>query len=807
MSEVSPRIGVYVCHCGTNIAGVIDVKKVVGEVSKLPGVVIARDYIYMCSDPGQDLIVEDIKKHGLDRVIVASCTPMMHERTFRRVLERAGINKYMFEMVNIREQCSWAHEDDPEGATEKAIALITMAVAKAHYLAQLEDIKVPAVKRVLVIGAGIAGMTASLALAESGYEVVLVEKEPSIGGNMAKIGRVFPTMDCSPCILTPVMVEISRNPRIKLYTYSEIENVSGTPGKFKVIIKKKPRYVKEDVCVGCGICIEKCPVKVESEFDEGVKFRKAIFIPFPQAVPRIPVIDTDHCLYFQKGVCKVCERFCPTKAIDYEQKESFVEEEVGAIIVATGYKLYDISKLAEYGFGKSKYILTGLQLERIVVNKVVGEKIAFEFTPKSAAIILCAGSRDEHALPYCCRFGCAAGLKHALYMKGLFGCSDVYLIYQDIRAFGKGYEAFYRRVRETGVKFIQGKPSEIEVLSDGKIQVRVYNASIDEVVELKVDTVILEVGIEPSDGTIEIAKKLKIPLGPDNFILEVHPKLKPVETFTAGILVAGCAQGPKDIPDTISQAKAAAATASEMLATGVIVKTPLYAVVDEAVCDGCGVCAEVCPFNAIEIVEKNGKKLAKVDAVKCKGGGLCLSSCHLGAIDMSMNNEEQLTAYIKAAGDWKKHPKILLIADECGGYQAADLAGLSRFIYPAAAVTMRVSCAGRITPRLIIEAFKAGFDGVVIAAGPPEVCHYVKGATVCSKVVEVLKKKLNELGIEEDRLVLKWTVAPAAGPLAATIRDMTSKLEKLGPVRIKKEAIDKVFSEINVELRESFKTI
>ncbi|RLE73798.1 MAG: hypothetical protein DRJ44_08510 [Thermoprotei archaeon] len=349
MSEVSPRIGVYVCHCGTNIAGVIDVKKVVGEVSKLPGVVIARDYIYMCSDPGQDLIVEDIKKHGLDRVIVASCTPMMHERTFRRVLERAGINKYMFEMVNIREQCSWAHEDDPEGATEKAIALITMAVAKAHYLAQLEDIKVPAVKRVLVIGAGIAGMTASLALAESGYEVVLVEKEPSIGGNMAKIGRVFPTMDCSPCILTPVMVEISRNSRIKLYTYSEIENVSGTPGKFKVIIKKKPRYVKEDVCVGCGICIEKCPVKVESEFDEGVKFRKAIFIPFPQAVPRIPVIDTDHCLYFQKGVCKVCERFCPTKAIDYEQKESFVEEEVGAIIVATGYKLYDIGKLAEYG--------------------------------------------------------------------------------------------------------------------------------------------------------------------------------------------------------------------------------------------------------------------------------------------------------------------------------------------------------------------------------------------------------------------------------------------------------------------------
>jgi len=794
------KIGVYVCHCGSNIAGVVDVKKVVEKVSKLPGVVVARDYTYMCSDPGQNLIIEDIKKYSLDRVIIAACTPSMHEKTFRRVAERAELNKYLVEIVNIREQCSWAHEEDPEGATEKAAALIAMAVAKAHYLKQLEELRIPAVKRVLVIGGGIAGMTASLALADMGYEVVLVEKEPSIGGNMAKIGRVFPTMDCAPCIITPVMVEIARNPRIKLYTYSEVGEVSGGPGRFKVRIKKKPRYIKEDLCVGCGVCVDKCPVKVPSEFEEGLKYRKAIYIPFPQAVPRTPVIDTEHCLYFTKGACRMCEKVCPTKAVDFTQKEEVVEEEVGAIIVATGYKLFDISKLPEYSYGKSKYIITGLQMERIVVNKVIGEKTLIDFAPKVAAVILCAGSRDENALPYCCRFGCAAGLKHALYLKKLFGCEKVYLIYQDIRAFGKGYEDFYRRVREAGVIFIQGKPSEIEVIGENELLIRVYNTALDEVQELKVNAVVLETGVEPSDGTLEIAEKLKIPLGLDKFILEVHPKLKPVETYVSGIFAAGCALGPKDIPDTIAQAKAAASAAASMLATGEIIKEPYYAVVDEEKCTGCGVCVSACPFGAIDIVEKNGKKVAVVDPTKCKGAGICVPACPYSAIDTTVDSEEQLLAYIKAAADWPIRPKILLIADECGGYAAADLAGLSKFTYPPVALTLKVKCAGRITPRIIVEAFKAGFDGIVIAAGPPEVCHYAKGAIYCQKTVEAVKKAMKEHGVEEDRLVLKWTVAPAAKPLATTITQLAEKLKKLGSLKASEENLSKILETASKEL-------
>ena len=798
MSE--PRIGVYVCHCGSNIAGVVDVKKVVEAVSKLPGVVVARDYVYMCSDPGQDLIARDIREYKLNRVVVAACTPMMHESTFRKVLERAGLNKYLLEFVNIREQCSWAHEENPKEATNKAVALITMAVAKAHYLTQLEEIRVPATKKVLVIGGGIAGITAALTLVDAGYEVVLVEKEPSIGGNMAKIGRVFPTMDCSPCILTPVMVEVSRNPKIKIYTYSEVEEVSGVPGSFKVKIKKKPRYIREDLCVGCGVCIDKCPVRVPSEFEEEIKYRKAVYIPFPQAVPRIPVIDTENCLYFQKNVCRICEKFCPAKAVDFRQKEEYIEEKVGAIIVATGYKLYDLSKLPEYRYGKSKSILTGLQLERIVVNRVAGEKIAIDFAPKTAVVITCVGSRDEKALPYCCRFGCAAALKHALYLKKLFKCDEVYLLYQDMRAFGKGYEEYYRRVRDTGVKFIQGKPSEIEVLEDGKLLVRVYNTGTDEVMELKVDAAVLEVGVEPSDGTVEIAEKLKIPRGPDGFILEVHPKLKPVETYVTGVFVAGCAQGPKDIPDTIAQAKAAAATAAGMLSEGVIVKEPLYAVVDEEKCTGCGLCEIICPFSAVEVVEENGRKVARIEPVKCKGGGICVSICPVGAVDTTMDSERQLLAYIKASSKWTKRPKILLIADECGGYQATDLAGLSRFTYPATVVTMRVKCAGRITPKLILEALKAGFDGILIAAGPPEVCHYVRGAEICAKVVEVLKSELKTIGVEEERIQVKWTVAPAAKPLSAAIKNMTETLKKLGPVKAKPEELDKVLEKVSQKL-------
>ena len=648
-----PRIGVYVCHCGTNIAGVIDVDDVVNYALKLPGVVVAKHYVYLCSAPGQRLIVEDIKKHHLNRVIVAACSPRMHESTFRKTVEEGGLNPYLFVQVNIREHASWVHSKHPKEATEKAKMLIKMAVERAKHLEPLEPLIAHVEKKVLVIGGGIAGIRAALDIANAGYKVYLVEKSPSIGGKMAKLDKTFPTLDCSPCILTPLMVEVSRNPNIVLLTYSEVEEVSGSIGDFKVKIKRKPRYVEEDKCVGCGICIEKCPIKVPSEFYEGLGTRKAIFIPFPQAVPRVPVIDAENCLYFKKDVCRICEKYCPTKAINYNQKPETIEVNVGAIIVATGYDLVDRERLVEYGIGRYVNIITGLQMEAManpsgpthghIVRLSDGKE------PKRVVIILCAGSRDENVLKYCCKVGCMNGLKHAWYVKTHVPDAEVYVLYIDLRAGGKGYEEFYRKIRDMGVRFIKGKPSIIYELPDKRILVRVYDGALDEIVEIEADLVVLETGVVPAKGTEELRKKLKIPAGPNGFLMELHPKLNPVETPTDGIYIAGFIHSPKDIPDSVAQASGAAAKAiSQVLSRDYLVKEPIVALVDQDSCVGCRICASVCPYGAIDIVNVDGKDKAEINELRCKGCGTCVASCPVGAIDMKHYREKQIVAMVRA---------------------------------------------------------------------------------------------------------------------------------------------------------------
>jgi len=644
------KVGVYICHCGKNIASIIDVEKVVEEISKVTHVSIVKHYPFMCSELGQKLIIDDLRGGRVDRVVVAACSPRMHEDTFRKALEEAGVNPYLLEIANIREQCSWVHYDDPENATLKAIDLIKAAIARVVNYKPIEKITFPVHKEVLVIGGGIAGIRASLDLAKAGFKVYLVEREPSIGGQMAKLDKTFPTLDCSLCILTPLMNEVARHENITLLTYSEVIDISGRAGDFKVKVVKKPRYVQEDKCISCGDCAKICPVKVPDEFNYGLSYRKAIYRPFAQSIPSAYVIDPKHCLYLTKGVCQLCARACKVGAINYEMKEEIIELNVGAIIIATGYQLYDIRKLSEYGYGRYKNVIHGMEFERISAadgptkGKIV--RPSDGKTPEVVAIILCAGSRDESHLPYCCKVGCMVGLKHAYYIASSLPNSRIYLFYTDIRAAGKGFEEFYQRIRSLeNVYLIKGKPMEIRE-EDGKLVFDVFDITANELYRFTVDLVILESGLIPNQNVKPLTSMLKLPLSQDGFLLELHPKLKPVETAINGVFICGCAQGLKDIPDTVAQASASAAAAISLLAKGEVEAEPFTVEIDEELCSGCGICVASCPYNALKI--DPDKRVAEVDVAACRGCGTCVAACPTSAITQKQFTDKAIVEAVKA---------------------------------------------------------------------------------------------------------------------------------------------------------------
>ena len=649
--EDKARIGVYICHCGSNIAGTIDVKEVANFAQSLPFVVMAKDYIYMCSDPGQNMIVEDIKQLGLDRVVVASCSPQLHEHTSRRACQEAGLNPYLFHMANIREHCSWVTEDNGM-ATEKAKALISAAVRRAYYQESLEAKEVTVNPNVLVVGGGIAGIQAALEIANSEHKVYLVEREPSIGGHMAQFDKTFPTLDCSSCILTPLLSAVGQHPYIELMTWSEVEEVSGHVGDFKVKIKKKARYVDESKCTGCGTCIEKCPWKTDSEFEAGLGQRKAIYIPFPQAVPNVPVIDKEVCVYFKKGTCRACEKFCEAKAIDFEQGDQSVEVEVGAVIVATGYDAFDPSVISQYGYGRYDNVLTGLQFERMcnAAGPTQGRILLKDGSePESIAIIHCVGSRDKNYLEHCSRVCCMYSLKYAHLIREKTR-AEVYQFYIDMRCFGKGYEEFYQRLSDEGINFIRGKVGEITdyAMTDeekGQLIVSAEDTLLGAMIRVPVDMVILSTGIQARSDAEEVARLFSITRSADGFFLERHPKLDPVATTTNGVFVVGCCQGPKDIPDTVAQASAAAARALAMISKGRVELEAITAVVDEELCSGCKTCILLCPYNAISFDEE--KKVSRIEEALCKGCGTCVAACPSAAITQRHFTTEQIMAEVE----------------------------------------------------------------------------------------------------------------------------------------------------------------
>ncbi len=644
------KIGVFVCHCGINIAGTVDVKAVVDLLKDYPGVAYIQDYKYMCSDPGQNLIKTKIKELNLDGVVVAACSPTLHEATFRGASESVGLNPYRTEIANIREQCSWVHHDKA-AATAKAQLIIKAAIEKVKLDEELQPVKVPITRRAMVIGGGIAGIQAALSIANSGYEVVLVERQSSIGGHMAQLSETFPTLDCSQCILTPKMVEVAQHHKIKLLAYATVEDVSGFVGNFKVKIKQKARYVDWDKCTGCGICMEKCPVKVPSEFDEELANRKAIYTPFPQAVPNKPVLDSAHCTYFKTGKCQICKKLCPFDAIDYTQTDTFIEEDVGAIVVATGYELYSLKSLPEYGGGKIVDVIDGLTFERILSASGpyggIVRRPSDGQVPREVVFIKCVGSRDpENHFPYCSKVCCMYTTKHAMLYKHRVPEGQAYVFYMDVRADGKGYEEFYQRAAtEDQVVYLRGKVAKL-YRENGKVVVTGIDTLSNRMIEIKADLVVLASAIRPAAGITELAKLLKIGIDQNGFLTEAHPKLRPVESLTAGVYLAGCAQAPRDIPDAVAQAAGAAAMVTTLFARDYLYHEPIIAGVNTDLCSGCGICVGVCPYAARSLNRSKG--VVEVNEILCEGCGACVAACPSGAAQQKNLTDEQIHQMIKA---------------------------------------------------------------------------------------------------------------------------------------------------------------
>ena len=641
------KIGVYVCQCGINIAATVDVEKVVKEIEKLSNVAVSRHYKYMCSEPGQELIKKDINEMKLDRVVVASCSPRMHEPTFRAVLEETGINPYFFEMVNIREHCSWVHIDK-EKATWKAIGLIAGAVARAEYLEPLEKKEVSVIPRALVIGGGISGIQAALEIADKGFKTYLVERTPSLGGRMAQLDKTFPTMDCSACILTPKMVDAARHPHIELLTYSEVVDVNGYIGNFRVKIKKKPRYVDVDECVGCGVCAEACRLNehILNEFDMNLGKRSAVYVPFPQAVPLKYTIDPNKCLMITRGKCgdgPLCQKACERDAINFNQKEEEITVEVGTIVVATGYDLFDPLTKPDYGYGPCDNVLTGLEFERIVSSSgpTEGHIEINGKEPKKVVFIQCVGSRDKEGNEYCSRVCCMYTAKQAHMVRDKIPDAELVVYYTDVRAFGKGFEEFYNRVQGEDINYRRRElddPINVEKKGD-KAVVKAKGHP-----DIEADLVVLATGLVPKEDAKELARVLNINQSADGFFLEAHPKLRPMDTFTDGIFLAGCCQSPKDIPDAVAQASGAAVRASEPLAQGKVEVEAITASIDDELCSGCKICEQLCAYSALEFDEKN--KVMRVNDVMCKGCGSCASACPSGAISMRHFALKQILAQI-----------------------------------------------------------------------------------------------------------------------------------------------------------------
>ncbi len=767
------KIGLYICHCGLNIAGVISPEALVARAQNLPEVVVCRHHLYTCSEAGQREILQDLRYFGLNRVVIAACSPKLHEPTFRRLLIEAGINPYLLEMVNIREQCSWVHAHESAAAEAKALELIRMGLARVRRARPLADRQVPVHREALVIGGGPAGLRAALDIAQTGYPVTLVERRPILGGMFNYLHRTFPYGQSALSLINPLMAAVTLHPGIHLLVGSEVTAVTGYLGNYQITVHQDLPTVLPH-CDRCGRCAEVCPVIVSEETEPGGGIHKAIYLPAPHAFPPSYVVDITHCTK-----CGLCLEVCPQQAIDLDPKEETHQLRVGAIVVATGFLPFDLRGSRYEAWAVLPQVMTTVALERhLGASCLPGQGGLPEENLRDIGFILCVGSREEEGNRYCSRVCCPTALKQALELKARLPQARIRIYYRDIRTTKKDWEELYTRARESGILFVRGQVNDVRPGADGRVIIAAQNELLQTAMEDEVDLLVLAVGMTPGHG-LPLREVLKLPVGEDGFFLEVHPKLRPVETVLDGIFLAGACHGPKDLSESLTQASAAAAKVIALFAHEQVTRDAIISEVDPEVCVGCATCFRECPFQAIEMVGEGKELKARVITAACKGCGVCAGACPTGAVIAHGFTDDMIMAQINEALAENPHRKILAFCCNWCAYAGADFAGVSRLQYPPEVRIIRLMCSGRIHPKFINQAFSLGVSQVLVAGcHPPGDCHYVSGNLRAQARVNKLKSKLAKKGIDPQRLRLEWISANEGGKFQRVIREMAAFLEK-----------------------------
>jgi heterodisulfide reductase subunit A len=766
ISQKNLRVGVFICRCGGNISDIVDIEKLKSSIN---GDVI-EEFENLCSINGRKIIRDKVINENLDRVVIAACSPITHEKTFQDYIK--PLNPYLMDMVNLREQCSWIH-DDGEKATEKGATLINAAIEKVKQSQAVDPILYQTPESAAVIGGGISGISAALSLAKQGIKTYLIEKEPSIGGKMVKIGKVFSPVklaeECGMCLLNPIMNELIWHENIEILTNTNILTAERRGGKFNILLENKPRYVDVEKCISCGKCRNVCPVEIPDSWNDGLSKRKAIYKPFSQSYPDAYTIDIENC-----KKCGKCIKECAMDAIYLKGENEMIPLEVGSVVIATGHETFDPNLRPEYGYDRYEDVITQSELGRIMgVNGPTKGKLKMLSTgkvPRRVVMIQCVGSRDEKpdGHKYCSKVCCMVALKNANIIKHKYPDTEVIICYTDMRTPGM-YEKYYKHGQENGIKLLRGRPGEVSKTGNSLI-VRVEDTLQKEFNEIETDMVVLSTAMEPSKGTKEIAKIMDVGLTEDMFIKETHPKIKPVTTDVKGAYVCGTAQGPKDITDSIIQANAASSKVSEMMNDGLEIE-PFIAEIDNDKCNLCEECINICRYKAMSIQDEE----IYIDPMSCSGCGKCLTVCKPNAINIHGNIDEKIFATIDGMLKDKKEneTRILVFLDQVG-YTAADNIGVNRVNYPESIFIIKVHSVNRVMPKHIIYALENGADGIFIGEYPGDLMYHE-----VEKKIENIKKQIKKHGMNPERLKFSNVYIPYFRGLANKFKEFDTEIKAL----------------------------